>query len=73
MVDADGATEFTEIDKVLNKLKEIETDGKGMAIGSRNHLVTEEVVMQRKWYRNLLMHAMHFIVMSVIGVPIRDT
>ena len=47
MVDADGATEFTEFDKILQSAKDKKTkDGHSIAIGSRNHMVTDEVIMQ---------------------------
>jgi len=73
MLDADGATEISEYEKLLNKLNKITTNENGMAIGSRNHLV-EKVVSERVWYRNILMHGNNFIVRYFVGIKeIKDT
>jgi len=73
MLDADGATEIKEFDKIVKLMKEeVETNGVGIVVGSRNHLMTE-VVKQRKWYRNILMHLANFIVNIVCGVKLKDT
>ena len=45
--DADGATRFSDLDILINRLKEIETeDGLGMAIGSRAHMVKSDSVVK---------------------------
>ena len=46
--------------------------GLGMAAGSRAHL-EETALSQRSWYRNLLMHGFHFLVLLVAGGAIKDT
>ena len=44
----------------------------GMAVGSRAHLEAEAIA-QRSWYRNLLMHGFHFVVLVVAGGAVKDT
>lgn len=45
--DADGATRFSDLDILINRLKEIESeDGLGMAIGSRAHMVKSDSVVK---------------------------
>lgn len=46
MVDADGATQFSDLGKLVEEIKMIEKNGKGVAIGSRSHLVTTEAVVK---------------------------
>lgn len=46
MVDADGATQFSDLGKLVSEIKMIEKDGHGVAIGSRSHLVTTEAVVK---------------------------
>lgn len=46
--------------------------GLGMAVGSRAHLEAK-ATSQRSWYRNLLMHGFHFVVLLVVGGAIKDT
>jgi len=53
-------------------MKEIDKSGVGIVAGSRNHLV-KDVVKERKWYRNILMHISNFIVNVICGVPMKDT
>jgi len=75
MLDADGATEIEEFDKIVKIMKNMiaNYDKKlGIVVGSRNHLVAE-VVAQRKWYRNILMHVANFIVNVICGIKLKDT
>jgi hypothetical protein len=51
MVDADGATDINDLEKVFNKCKETEKKGMGCAIGCRT---SEETNVQRKGIRKLL-------------------
>lgn len=46
MVDADGATKFSDLDKLMKELDRIQTDNQGIAIGSRSHLVPTEAVVK---------------------------
>jgi len=73
MVDADGATKFSDLDKVENQLKQIEKDGLGISVGSRAHLVNTDTVAKRKWFRNILMHGFHFLVDFLCVRGIKDT
>jgi dolichyl-phosphate beta-glucosyltransferase len=69
MLDADGATQISDYDKLKSALK----DDNSIAIGSRNHLV-QEVVSKRAWYRNSLMHINNLFVHTLIGInKIKDT
>lgn len=46
MVDADGATQFSDLGKLVEDMKRIEKDGRGVVVGSRSHLVTTEAVVK---------------------------
>lgn len=46
MVDADGATQFSDLGKLVEEIKIIEKNGQGVAIGSRSHLVSTEAVVK---------------------------
>jgi len=74
MVDADGATKFSDLERVEKELRKIETkDGHGIAIGSRAHLqgIAEA---KRSFFRNLLMWGFHLVVSWIGGIhSIRDT
>jgi len=72
MVDADGATEISDLGRLLERIKKIEKDGHGIVVGSRAHLASG-VVAKRTLLRNILMYAFHILV-RVAGVPnIQDT
>ncbi|ORZ21722.1 nucleotide-diphospho-sugar transferase [Lobosporangium transversale] len=67
MVDADGATRFSDLEKLEAKLKEVERNGLGIAVGSRAHLVQTDAVVKRSFIRNFLMHSFHKVV-YVLGI-----
>lgn len=67
MVDADGATKFSDLTRLEEKLAVSD-----VVFGSRSHL-QDEAVAHRKWYRNLLMFLFHFLVSIIVGTKIRDT
>lgn len=72
MADADGATKFSEYDKLEAALMEVDADGLGVCVGSRYHL-EEQALAERKWYRNITMVGFHMLV-SAVGIGfIRDT
>jgi dolichyl-phosphate beta-glucosyltransferase len=64
MVDADGATEFDAIMKVLDQ------KDAPVVFGSRAHLASQA---QRSFVRTMLMYAFHFCVDLLVGSNIRDT
>ena len=69
MADADGATTFSEIEKLEKAVKE----GYDLAVGSRNHQ-KEEAIARRAWYRNVLMYGFNFLVNVLSGIHgIHDT
>lgn len=72
MVDADGATDVRDFEKLERRLHEIERDGVGIVVGSRAHLA-DEAAAKRKWYRNILMHGFHALVSLLCVRGIRDT
>ncbi|KAF2085284.1 glycosyltransferase family 2 protein [Saccharata proteae CBS 121410] len=60
--DADGASEFTDLGKLVQGCREVEDGrGRGVAIGSRAHLVGSEAVVKRSFIRNFLMHSFHLL------------
>ncbi|KAK4217833.1 dolichyl-phosphate beta-glucosyltransferase [Rhypophila decipiens] len=75
--DADGASRFSDLGKLIEGCEDV-VDGsnRGVAIGSRAHLVGSEVVVKRSAIRNFLMRSFHFILM-ILTPPatsrIRDT
>jgi len=72
MADADGATLFTDIQRLEVALQKIESDGFGGSLGSRAHL-QQEAVAKRSPFRNVLMYGFHVLV-NVMGVQgIKDT
>mmetsp|Transcript_16698 Transcript_16698/g.21438 ORF Transcript_16698/g.21438 Transcript_16698/m.21438 type:complete len:358 (-) Transcript_16698:214-1287(-) len=82
MVDADGATEISDLDTLYQKIKTIETqkvigpwefEGTfGISIGSRAHL-QGEAVATRQFYRTVLMYGLHFLVWTLCSKNVKDT
>ncbi|KAH7282014.1 hypothetical protein KP509_35G008300 [Ceratopteris richardii] len=88
MLDADGATKITDLEKLEIELKDISgrlstgITNKGVSwgvgdipavvFGSRAHL-EQRALATRKWYRNFLMKGFHFCVLLVAGKGVRDT
>ncbi|CAL8104727.1 unnamed protein product [Orchesella dallaii] len=81
--DADGATRFSDIDKVFSSIKILTEKGKAtygvtqwrvpsIACGSRAHM-EEDSIATRSFFRTLLMHAFHFLVWLFTVRGIRDT
>ncbi|KAI4193825.1 MAG: hypothetical protein LQ350_008123 [Teloschistes chrysophthalmus] len=75
--DADGASKFDDLGKLVRELQKIEDkDGRGVAVGSRAHLVGSEEVVKRSFLRNLLMHSFHLLLWALTPpatAAIRDT
>ncbi|KAL2818441.1 nucleotide-diphospho-sugar transferase [Aspergillus cavernicola] len=60
--DADGATNFEDLGKLVTACQKVEdTDGRGVAVGSRAHMVGSDAVVKRSKLRNFLMHSFHLI------------
>lgn len=75
--DADGASRFSDMGKLVEGCKKIEDDGgRGVAVGSRAHLVGSEAIVKRSALRNTLMHLFHLF-LRILTPPatsrIRDT
>ncbi|KAL5337180.1 nucleotide-diphospho-sugar transferase [Aspergillus crustosus] len=60
--DADGATNFADLGKLVSACQDVE-DGarRGVAVGSRAHMVGSDAVVKRSKLRNFLMHSFHLI------------
>ncbi|KAI1635593.1 family 2 glycosyltransferase [Biscogniauxia mediterranea] len=75
--DADGASKFSDLAKLMEGCEEV-VDGshRGVAIGSRGHLVGSEAVVKRSALRNFLMRSFHLVLM-ILTPPatsrLRDT
>lgn len=75
MVDADGATTFSELGKMITKMEAIEASVKHpliMVVGSRKHL-EEEAKVERKVHRKFISAVFGFIKGVVCGVKTSDT
>lgn len=74
--DADGATKFTDLDKLEDEMKKLTTltewENPAIVIGSRAHL-EEEAIASRSIFRTVLMHGFHFLVWLFAVRGIRDT
>ncbi|KAJ1970328.1 dolichyl-phosphate beta-glucosyltransferase [Dimargaris xerosporica] len=71
--DADGATEFRDVSKLISQLDAIATNKMGIAVGSRSHLQGSDAVVKRSWLRTVLMRSFHAFV-YVFGIrEIEDT
>ncbi|KAJ1547982.1 dolichyl-phosphate beta-glucosyltransferase [Nowakowskiella sp. JEL0078] len=71
--DADGASKFSDVENLENQVKKAAIDGRGLAAGSRAHMVKSDAVVKRSFIRNFLMHIFHFI-LDVLGIgKIKDT
>ncbi|KAJ1331474.1 dolichyl-phosphate beta-glucosyltransferase [Microdochium nivale] len=75
--DADGASRFSDMGKLVEGCEEVaDSSYRGVAIGSRGHLVGSEAVVKRSAMRNFLMRSFHMVLM-ILTPPatsrIRDT
>ncbi|KAJ5794816.1 Dolichyl-phosphate beta-glucosyltransferase [Penicillium paradoxum] len=60
--DADGASKFDDLGKLVGSCRDVEdARGRGVAVGSRAHMVGSEAVVKRSKLRNFLMHSFHLI------------
>ncbi|KAJ3362335.1 dolichyl-phosphate beta-glucosyltransferase [Allomyces javanicus] len=83
--DADGATRFADVEKLVaavpgradggtpwtGTVDKARTWPPAVVIGSRAHLVRTDAVVKRSWLRNLLMYAFHWVLWLLAG-PLRD-
>lgn len=75
--DADGASKFSDLGKLIEGCEDVvDASNRGVAIGSRGHLVGSDAVVQRSALRNFLMKSFHTII-KILTPPatsrIRDT
>ncbi|KAG5513441.1 hypothetical protein PMAC_001505 [Pneumocystis sp. 'macacae'] len=57
--DADGASKFSDLRYLLKEIKRIEKNGYGIAIGSRSHMVSNNIILKRSKIRSFMMYAFH--------------
>jgi dolichyl-phosphate beta-glucosyltransferase len=61
--DADGATLFSDLGACVEACRANEDEqGRGVAVGSRAHLVGSDAVVKRSALRNFLMHGFHLFI-----------
>ncbi|EER27221.1 glycosyl transferase, group 2 family protein [Coccidioides posadasii C735 delta SOWgp] len=61
--DADGASNFNDLGKLVQACQQAEdSELRGVAVGSRAHLVGSDAVVKRSKLRNFLMHAFHITI-----------
>mmetsp|Transcript_7274 Transcript_7274/g.9212 ORF Transcript_7274/g.9212 Transcript_7274/m.9212 type:complete len:329 (+) Transcript_7274:81-1067(+) len=71
--DADGATKFSDADKLVAYLSSVDDYKPAIAIGSRAHMVDTDAVVKRSFIRNFLMYGLHTLV-YIFGIrDIQDT
>lgn len=72
--DADGATKFSDLDKLDTEMQALTSNWQDPAIviGSRAHL-EEEAIASRSIFRTILMHGFHFLVWLFAVRGIKDT
>eukprot|EP01088_Endostelium_zonatum_P007273 TRINITY_DN19492_c0_g1_i1.p1 TRINITY_DN19492_c0_g1~~TRINITY_DN19492_c0_g1_i1.p1 ORF type:complete len:370 (-),score=84.87 TRINITY_DN19492_c0_g1_i1:79-1101(-) len=74
MVDADGATQFSDIESLQLTMSGISSDSHGaIVLGSRAHLATEEAKAERAIHRKILSFFFHFLVDFVCVKGVKDT
>jgi len=70
MVDADGATRFSDIEKLLKEMRKIQNKkDHGLVAGSRRHLLQDEEV-KRTFIRACLAWFSKFIIKVIVGIDI---
>ncbi|ELT94048.1 hypothetical protein CAPTEDRAFT_18905 [Capitella teleta] len=71
--DADGATKFSDLDRLQREMERINTEEHGMALvcGSRAHL-QDDSVAQRSVFRTILMYGFHLLVLLCVH-GLKDT
>ncbi len=76
MVDADGATDITCLERMLIRTQGVEEGmeggSMGVGVGSRAHYEKDSVAT-RAWYRTVLMKGLHMLVTVLISGRIKDT
>jgi dolichyl-phosphate beta-glucosyltransferase len=71
--DADGASKFSDLSTLMTRVRGVEKEGYGIAVGSRAHMVTTDAVVKRSFIRNFLMHGFHMVLKTVGVREIADT
>lgn len=72
--DADGASKFSDLEKLEKEMTKVNKDSEGMAVvcGSRAHL-EEASIAQRSFFRTILMYGFHFLVYFLCVKGVKDT
>jgi len=72
MVDADGATQFLDLERLEKAIKKNGNSEFGIAIGSR-HSGDQDAQQDRAWYRNITQFVFHLVVDTFCVKGIKDT
>lgn len=68
MVDADGATKFSDIEKLFKKIKStVNKKDEGFVAGSRKHLVKDDEV-ERTLLRKIISFFSTFVITVIVGI-----
>jgi len=71
--DADGATQISELDTLMEEMNKIIEEGYGVVVGSRANL-QKQAEVERTFFRNFLMWGFHIVVKIIGGIhKIKDT
>lgn len=71
--DADGASKFADVSKLIGFFDDNISNEPGVAVGSRAHMVNTDAVVKRSFIRNFLMYGLHTLVF-IFGIrSIQDT
>lgn len=73
MADADGATKFSDIEKLENCMSQIESQGHGVIVGSRAQYHQTEQSERRPWYRDISHIVFALLVDFLCVKQIKDT
>jgi dolichyl-phosphate beta-glucosyltransferase len=74
MVDADGATKISDVERLEETLSRLAKDHTvpALVVGSRSHL-QDQAVAERSFFRNILMYGFHLLVYVLCVRGVRDT
>jgi len=73
MADADGATKFSDLAKMEEKMQNVERNGEGVIVGSRAQYHPEFTSEKRPFYRNISHICFLFLVNLLCVRGVRDT
>ena len=75
MLDADGATTFSELEHVWNKMEELKKQNNTelvMVVGSRR-IAEGDKKVERKWHRKFIAFVFKMVITFLLGIRSKDT